>query len=317
MTSTPAPGGPQTGPTGRGFGGNAPIEDAAWLILGAGLRNESSPLDPAVVTWDRDTATDLLSRIGTKPAGGAFFAVNIRQQLIGASRPVQLLAAELLYLHCLPLVDLRPGTKLERVMAALEGTDPPVSLSPVLLEALQSDAVFRGGNGFSARIWRQLGWLCQLVITSTQATPAVRSAALSDPWAFRDFLATVPEGEHGIRYSIQYLAWPGWFEPIVSRDHRQRIYDTFRGNISGPATADDETIDRGLYQLRSALQVDRNSRDWYYEPWYSQWSPTSGPVGQRAWLVKERQAGTALAGWSTALSHSLRPGSAKSTREPT
>ena len=97
------------------------------------------------------------------------------------------------------------------------------------------------------------------------------------------------------RHSLEYLAWPGWFEPVVASDHRRWIRDAFAYRIGGPHGNEDESIARDLHAIRQVLDAEAGSRvNWYSHPYSDQWLKHKDD-GQRAWLVRPRQGGAELA----------------------
>ena len=121
-----------------------------------------------------------------------------------------------------------------------------------------------------------------------------RQAALTDPWAFRRVAAATPKDWPSIRHSLEYLAWPGWFEPVVASDQRRWIRDAFAYRIGGPSGSDDESITRDLHQIRQILDAEAGSRvEWYLPPYADQWLKHKDD-GQRAWLVRPRRGGSDL-----------------------
>jgi 5-methylcytosine-specific restriction protein B len=279
----------------RGAGESMEIENAAWLVLGPGLRGDPSRLDPAVVTWTAATAGELLRRVQDEPdLGKASFLVKLQHQLDGAPREVVLLAAELLYLQVLPLSNLKTETKRERIDTVLLWLDPVQAMPAEMADGLSAAGVFNGGAGFNIQIWQQLVWLCRFVSVWHALPDEDRQAALADPWAFRRVAAGTPQDQPSIRHSLEYLAWPGWFEPVVASAQRRQIRRAFAYRIGGPSGTDDESIAWDLHKIRQALDAEAGNRiSWYRPPYVHKWRP-DGTVGQRAWLVRPDQGGAEL-----------------------
>ena len=279
----------------RGVGRSAKIEDATWYVLGPGLRGEPSRLDPAVVTWTESAAGAMLRRVQDDPDfGKGSFLAKLRNQLRDVSRDVVLLAAELLYVQVLPLSNVRSETKRERIDEVLSWLDPAPALPAEMAEGLSLPGVFNGGVGFNVQIWQQLMWLCRFVSGWQGLPEEERQAALTDPWVFRRVAAATPKDWPSIRHSLEYLAWPGWFEPVVASDHRRWIRDAFAYRIGGPSGSDDESIARDLHQIRQVLDAEAGSRvEWYRPPYADQWGKHKDD-GQRAWLVRPRRGGSDL-----------------------
>lgn len=280
-------------------GGPSPaVEAAAWRVLEAGLEGRPSAFDPSVVTWTTDTASELLSRIaGGDETSKDSFLTKLERQLAGASQEVVVLAVELLFLQGVPLSNLRPQTKVDRLQTVLGWAPRPVDLPRWVIDALTSGGVFNGGTGFNIQIWQQLMWLCRFVVHWNSIDSSARVSAIDDPVEFARVTKSTPQDWPSIRLSLNYLAWPSWHVPIVTADHRRRIRDTFAYLLADGASGnDDEAIASDLRKLESVVDHGESSGrvEWYREPFYREWSPASASSGTRAWLVRPKQGGPAL-----------------------
>ncbi|MBZ4289001.1 restriction endonuclease, partial [Mycobacterium tuberculosis] len=75
-----------------------------------------------------------------------------------------------------------------------------------------------------------------------------------------------------IRYSLQYLAWPGYFQPIVKHEHKTRIRDAFADLIGGPSGIDELDIDQDLHRIAETLSAQLGQPvDWYRGAIANQW----------------------------------------------
>jgi 5-methylcytosine-specific restriction protein B len=163
---------------------------------------------------------------------------------------------------------------------------------------LEATGAFNGGTGFNMNQWRHLCWLARFVIRLREEDGDVADL-LVDPRAFIQLTRSVPDEVPAIRYALEYLAWPSFCEPIVNRDHRRRIRDAFAAIIGGPAGDSDLDITEDLRNIRQAQQgASGELVEWYDDPYLSEWQSPGQDLGQRAWLVRQSQGGTAmLASW--------------------
>jgi 5-methylcytosine-specific restriction protein B len=279
----------------RGQGESPQIESAAWEILRPGLLGEPSPLDSSVVTWTKSNALNLLARVQDDPdMGPGSFVGKLTKQLADAPRVVVLLAAELLYLQVVPLSNVGSTAKLSRIETVLSWLSPRPDLSKTLSAALETEGVFNGGAGFNVQLWRHLCWLCRFVVNWVEHPAYERAGAFVDPWKFRAIAAQTAQDLPSIRYSLQYLTWPGFFEAVVSRPHRKAIHNAFAHLIGGATGTDDESVDRDLLAIRRIVDAEASARvGWYNPPYKGHWLATTEP-GRRAWLVRPRQDGAEL-----------------------
>ncbi|MDN3905541.1 AAA family ATPase [Arthrobacter sp. YD2] len=272
------------------------LEQAAASILTPGVAGEPSLFDPAVVSWTEANARELYRRVYEDyDAGAGSFMQKLEKQLAGADRGVVLLTAELLALQCLPLINLRPDTKIARVSTALSWLDDAPAIPEVLKAGLLATGAFHGGTGFNQQQWRHLCWLSELV-ASLRGSEETAARAAASPQGFHDVAEAIPGNLPAIRYSMEYLSWPGFFEPIVSWEHRKRIRNAFAHEIEGASGDDEYSTAKDLHLIRKAQEARTGSRvEWYEEPYVSQWRPKTERA-PRAWLVRQSQSGISLAG---------------------
>lgn len=284
----------------RGSSKAPDVETAAWLILGAGLRGEPSALDSGTTTWTAEAAADLGSRSARTDVGPGSFMAKLERQLAGASRATVLLAAELLYLQVVPLANLTPATKIARIEKVLSWVPgEPVKLTPELEYGLEATGSFNGGVGFNIQVADHIAWLTRFVQHVVAQPMSLIEAALADPWTFIRMTQSVESDWPTIRYSIEYLAWPGYLQPVVKKDHRIRIRNAFApiigGPSGGPSGGSETDIAKDLHAIQKAQRCDSSDYvEWYLEPYLSEWQTPGEDVGQRAWLVRQSQAGVAM-----------------------
>ncbi|MEZ3161687.1 AAA family ATPase [Microbacterium sp. BWT-B31] len=281
----------------RGVGANPTVDAAAWRILGPGLRGEASPLLPLQVTWTAGNARDLHERVSQNNISPASFLEKLEGELRTASDGVIVLAAELMYLQVLPLLNVGAGTKIDRIETVLGWTASGAHLDDDLRAGLQAEGNFNGGAGFNIRIWQHLPWLCSFIEHWTSLSDDAHSRALRNPWAFREVALSTPgNDETALRLSLQELVWPGYFDNVVKLDHRRRIRAAFEHHLDSSDPDGDADLDYDLWRIRERIQEAGKPRiDWYTSPYLDAWGGLHGQrkpaEGRRAWLVRPGQSG--------------------------
>ena len=297
-----------------GPGGPAPtIEAAAGAVLGPALRTGRSPFEEDLYTWTPEVAEELIRRLdadppevsdpqgagarsGETPAGRSPVMEALRQQLEGAPHPAVLLAAELLYIQQLPLSTVTPRLKRGRVRDVLSWTEPEVGIPAELDAALDEKGPLTGGLGFNVQVREHLRWLCSFIIHWADLAPSERDAALTDPWEFQRVARSTPGDWRAIRYSLQYLLWPGYFQPVVKHEHKTRIRDAFADLVGGPSGIDELDIDQDLHRIAETLSAQVGGPvDWYRGSVATQWQRHRDDHSRRAWLVRPGRGGTGRA----------------------
>jgi 5-methylcytosine-specific restriction protein B len=161
---------------------------------------------------------------------------NLRHNLADASPSAKQLAVELLFLQSLPLAHEVKSLKVKRarVAEAASWLEPPLELPEELYQGMTDHGVIRDRTAeFNWTIWDHLKWLCRFVHYVDRQSTAVINKALKDPLAFHLLAAGTPEDQPAIRRSIEYLAWPSYFEPVVADVERQEIRDAFASLVGG------------------------------------------------------------------------------------
>lgn len=274
----------------RALGISKEIEDAAWFVLGAGLQGKPSALDRRTQTWTADAAGELLERLERGAADSkAPMMTNLRHNLADASRAAKQLAVELLFLQSLPLAHEVKSLKVKRarVAEAASWLEPPLELPAELYKGMTDHGVIRDRTAeFNWTIWDHLKWLCRFVQHVDQQSTAAINTALKDPLAFHLLAAGTPDDQPAIRRSIEYLAWPSFFEPVVADVERREIRDAFASLVGGAKGDSDEEITADIRRIRLHLDEQAGARiDWYSRQLVSQWRKVGDP-GRRAWLLR-------------------------------
>lgn len=280
----------------RSFGPCPEVEAAGRLIIDAGMRGDTSPFWPEGCSWTEQNAAELITRIYENFDGGDDpFMAKIERQLEGAPVGVYILAAEFMALHMLPLSNVRGETKLSRVEALLQWSGADLRVPEAIKNGLFADGAFNGGTGFNVRMWRHFCWLARFVQEVRKRSKSELEGDLEDPRKFDLLTESVPDDPLGIKYSIEYLAWSSYFEPITSRTHRIRIQQAFAADIGGTSGTTDPDVSWDLHRIRQAHEKAAQGVvvDWYSEPYLSRWMK-GGVTGQRAWLVRQNQGGVAM-----------------------
>lgn len=274
----------------RALGISQEIEDAAWFVLGPGLQGKPSALDGLTLTWTSEAAAELHDRLDRGVADPkAPMMTNLRQNLQDSSRAAKQLAVELLFLQSLPLAHEVKSLKVKRarVAEAASWLEPPLELPEELYKGMTDHGVIRDRTAeFNWTIWDHLKWLCRFVQHVDQQIPAAISKALKDPLKFHELAAGTPGDQPAIRRSIEYLAWPSYFEPVVADVERQEIRDAFASLVGGAKGDTDEDITADIHRIRLHLDEQAGQRiDWYARQLVSQWRKVGDP-GRRAWLLR-------------------------------
>ncbi|MFJ2469541.1 McrB family protein [Glutamicibacter sp. NPDC087583] len=281
----------------RGPGKSPATESAAWKILEPGLFGKASPIDGVTQTWTTFASSSLLqTRESQDAADAGGFLERLEVQLAESSNDVYLLAAEMTYLQCIALSNIGAVKKTERINTILGWSpDGPFELPPELAVALEAPGSFHGGMGFNMHIAAHIGWLLRFVKHIRNLSQTELDAALSSPWVWMEMTSAVPDDVPAIRYAIDYLVWPDYLQPIVAKEDRKKIRDTFVNLLGGSRGNTELDIAQDLHDIRQIHDGESGQfTEWYGEPYKSQWQNFAGTV-RKAWLVRQAQAGSPMA----------------------
>jgi 5-methylcytosine-specific restriction protein B len=228
-----------------------PVYRAAASFVERALRSAGSLFTPRLPVWTPDVLADLHERRARADDGaGGKFAERWARRLDGAPPTTVRLAAELAYVHVMFAADLTPVSKRRLVTQTLARSPNPPDLSGELDAALDQ-GLAGTGLAFKLRRMSQLDLLITVAVQWWQQPEPNRSARLTDPWAFKSWLGTLPhDSAYAQREALLHLVHPDTFEPIVSPVIKQRIVAALSHHV--PAGVDD--VDAALAGIRAALE---------------------------------------------------------------
>ncbi|WP_052207537.1 McrB family protein [Sinomonas humi] len=256
-----------------GHGPAPEVEAAGQAIIHAGMRREQSPYWTEC-TWTEENATELIRRIyENADMGAGSFREKLRKQLDGAPKAVFVLAAELISIHLLPISTTLGATKRSRIEEVLQWADTDYTIPEVIERAFSAPGSFGSGTGYNTSQWEHVVWLAKFVQLVSSLSQSQRDEALTAPEAFARLTDAVEHRVQGIRFALEYLAWPSYFPPVVSRDHRRRIRAAFSAQIGGVSGDSELAISQDLAAIRlhQEQEFGRGQVEWYDSPFREQW----------------------------------------------
>ncbi|OBG41513.1 McrB family protein [Mycobacterium sp. E3198] len=267
----------------------AAIEKIGRRLIDVGLGQSDSLLTPGQPIWTADHLEELKRDYSDRPdtGSGGFFEKLDHQLATTSSGAIQLFA-ELLIVNILPIINLSGALKLKQVQTILERCDPPVAIPDDVKQALLGGGVYHGGQAFGNYKWKQLVYLIEVAHYFKQLPEQRRVDALADPLIFRDEVDTVATGQAAQRQSLLYLAFPDFFLPIVSVEHRRLMRDAFAPEYLGRQIDD---VDSDLHDIYEAIREKHGVVDLYASPWLEMWQkpksrqPRPTDEVQHAWRV--------------------------------
>lgn len=271
------------------------IYEAAERFVKVALGSDDSLFTPGRAVWTLRTLDELHEQFVQNPdRSGDAFEVKFERQLSGATPSAIQLAAEILYVHFLIAAKVSGQRKRDLIRLSLSWSPEEVTIPPEL-DAVLDEGIAAPGTAFHTYRPFQLQFIIETVRDWKLKSAEEREALLSDPWAFKEFLFSIPlHAAQTQREALLHLVFPDTFEDIVSQDHKRRIAEAFRDELPKP----EEDVDKALLAIRQSLQGQTGGYINFYDPGLvERWRPPSEPTDQSdeaeeavvprgAWLVR-------------------------------
>lgn len=258
-------------------------------LIEQGLLHGRSLFTPERAIWTLETARDLHRHYNEQVDTGTDpFMTKLQRQLGSAPDDAIQLAAELLTLQGLPLVNLTAATLRQRITTVLGWMRNSVAIPEHVLAAFAT-GTWNGGTGAHTMLWKWLFDAIEFLCFWWELPEAQRQQGFSDPWAWQR-LVYQHKVMPSLREELLYLGFPTHFLPMVNVAHKKAIRDAF----ADPATASTGDLNRDLFEITVRIQGQVGQPvDYYQPPFVTQWKKqVDRPPGERrAWLVRPRQGG--------------------------
>lgn len=259
------------------------VESVGRQLIEASLGGDGSLLTPDQPIWTRTHLEELKRDYVDQPDTGAGkFFDKLKAQLDVASPAAIQLFAELFILNVLPINNVGGQHKVIGVEKILNLSAEPVTLPDRVAAALLGGGVFHGGQAFTTYRWAQIDYLIQVALHFKSFTAQRCSEALTDPLIFRDEVSAVPTGQVAQRQALLYLAFPRFFLPVVTVEHRTAIRDGLASEYLADPSGD---VDVELAHIYAAItEAEGRHVDLYTEPWVELWQTPKAV--RHAWKVR-------------------------------
>ncbi|TXH28362.1 MAG: AAA family ATPase [Mycobacterium sp.] len=260
------------------------LEEVGRRIIDSGFGKDDSLLTPGRPIWTAANLDELTRFYVERPdAGSGGFFEKLKLQLADASPDAVQLFAELLILNTLPLTNVSGALKVKQIRNVLDMSPAPVAIPADVAAVLEAPGVFNGGQAFTSHRWAQLVYLIEVARYFKSLTEQRLVDVLDDPLAFREEAGAVQTGQAAQKQSLLYLAFPKFFLPIVSAEHRQLLRDRLADKYLDHPTGD---LDADIAAIYAAMtDAEGGYIDLYDEPYVYWWFKTPPPPVRRAWKV--------------------------------
>ncbi|GAB0151612.1 AAA family ATPase [Marinobacterium sp. BA1] len=259
-----------------------PLLEAAQYWQQHCLLNDGALFEDAQY-WSSQLLAELDQRFIQNPLeGDESFLEKLHLQLADASPDAIKLMAELNWLLLLFSTNIKPATKRDLVRSVWELSGEPLPASWLL----EDDTLLGAGStgtGFNTLRWRELVFLIEVLKAFKGLSQDQRQPLLQSPWAFADWLDTIPGANtRQFRHILCFLLYPDSFEHTsVGRDKKEMLRVMAGTPKSKLKSMSFREVDEALLTLRTQLKAASTEPvDFHVSPWVDQWRPTPG-----TWLM--------------------------------
>ena len=242
------------------------VYHAAQRFVDQALKGDGSLFSPGTPVWTREWLDDLSHRFVDNPdESDQGFMDKWAGQLQGAPPETIQLAAELLYVHLLPVLEITGNRKRALLNQVLSWSADPVAL-PEDLDAALDTGLSRAGAGFHTGRFYSLWFLIRFAQQWKDLGEAERERALSDPWQFKAIAADPALQVKRSRPQCElllHLVHPETFEPILAHTVKSRIAQSLGDRIDEEVGED---VDRQLLAIRRSLDEEYGENVNFYSP---------------------------------------------------
>lgn len=233
--------------------------------------------------WTSENLAELDKRFIQNPLeGDESYFDKLALQLADASSEATKLMAELNWLLLLFSTNIKPGTKRDLVRNAWALSGEELSQS-WLVEDKTLSGSGSTGTAYNTLRWRELVFLIELMKAFKSLAPEAQSQTLDSPWAFADWLETIPDAKaRQFRHIICFLLFPDQFESIsVGNDKREILRVLGEKSKANLKTMSNREVDQALLEMRGHLEEQEGQAiDFYTSPWIDTWRPSAS-----TWLM--------------------------------
>lgn len=266
---------------------NRPGQEATYPALDAWrercLREDDSLFAPGRPIWTLANLEENHRRfVQALDESKATYVEKLARQLAGASDEVIQCAAEIEWALVVMSqstnpngVDMKQATKRKAVQDVLDHMASPVDIPETVERSLAAGLCNTGMAGRGLR-WVGRLFVIEFGVNWKKLPEADRDRYLSDPWAFKGWLFSLPSHSGlSLREAILHYMHPDTFEIIINGGHKQKIASAFRDRAGGATD-----VDRALLAIRKSFEDEWDGPfDFYLDPVKGWWHDGQVPPG--------------------------------------
>ena len=260
------------------------VRSVGRLLVDVCLGEGRSLLDSSSMAWGPASVAQLAKLYRPEPSlRGNAFLYSLPEWAAPAGDDARLLIAELLALHALPLGNLSAQNKAARVEGTLRALGVDASIPHKVLDAFQQHS-WRGGRSTHTTLYSWFRDAIDFLERWWTLSPEHRQEALRRPPAWQQ---VVLDGARvgSLRGALLYFAFPHYFLPVASVDHKVAVRDAYAHLLESGSTED---VDGDLRVIILSLQgLFGGPVHLYQPPLRADWLPPLRKSGQKKiWMFQ-------------------------------
>lgn len=214
------------------------------------------------------------------------FIEKLERQLQSASSDAKCLWAEMAWAYWLISKNLKQTTKIDRIRTVWRWSGRPFPDDHRLLSDDVLAGVANTGRGYLSGKWLEYRFFILAMSDWFVLSQMEREALLDDPWKFTAWLQRIEGSDKRMfRHAILFLLFPDYFEPIVSRDHKEKIIRGLHEGTEDVNLKDHVAVDQAILAIRKRLEGEHSDEVNFYAPSIRpSWDPPDDCGGSAEWF---------------------------------
>ncbi|MFC1890855.1 AAA family ATPase [Thermodesulfobacteriota bacterium] len=243
------------------------------------LIKNKSILWPDLEAWTQERVNDVKKRMVDSPISGASlsFQEKLKEQMKDAPPEYWAIICDTYYVYFLPSDFIKLETKQKDIRWAAEQGGLPLPANTSDIWEAQKTGFTRTGQKYHlkyAQFWFIL--LFSYRVKGFENPQTILSNANEMQKVLDETLNNIPnkaDRAHDMKNAFQYLAFPDFYERIISNEDKKRIFKRYRDRIEGPIPLD---IDEAILKIREVLSINNDKQDRlfdFYQDLRNEWRP--------------------------------------------
>ena len=238
--------------------------------------------------WTRENFNQLRIHFVDNLKGRKAYDI-LKNQLHSASSEAKCLGAEMIWTLYLIDSNLRPETKRDRIRQVWEGPRLVLPDNHWALGEVLAKGIVNPGRGYNNHLWDEFRFFITTMLSWFSHSSEDRESLLTDPWDFAKWLYAQKDRQNGqFRHAFLFLLFPDSFEPILTKNNKEKIVQAFSKKWSeDPVDKDSVALDQALLKIRKRLEAKYSNKEFHLYDFRDFWE-SGQPLPQSSSAAQEK-----------------------------